>query len=109
MTCRGRAHASFTFVVDHSMFRDVAHRPGSDEFPYPYISHVEPVGMYEKKGGRKAKERPSCLWCHCSDGRISMRTQGAESRIRLIDCARQNHNVVFFGESVPVPQRCNNT
>ena len=63
-TCGGRAHASFTFVVDHdhSMFWDVARRPDSGEFPTPCISHVEPVGLYEKKGDGKAKEKPSCPW-----------------------------------------------
>ena len=33
----GRAHASFTFVVDHSMFRDVARSLVLGENPHPHI------------------------------------------------------------------------
>jgi len=58
-------HASFTFVVDHSMFQDVAPRPFTGEFSTLYIKlrMVEPVvGLYKKKGGGIVKEIPSCPW-----------------------------------------------
>ncbi len=36
--CGGRVHASFTFVVDHSMFWDIARRPGAGRFSTPLIN-----------------------------------------------------------------------
>jgi hypothetical protein len=37
------------------MFRDVARSLVLGEFPPPYISHVEPVGLYREKGWQESQ------------------------------------------------------
>ncbi len=66
MTCGGRAHASFTFFIDHSMFWDIARRLGMVvvNFPTHTSNCVELIELYQKRSSGKAKTIPSCPCSH---------------------------------------------